>query len=122
MQCLDNLVEHCNFSDATLGKVSRDAMIQLLGILHQRIVDSKPTVRRAAMKLTQTVIHRNPVGVELNLSSAQVRLKDACHQLKLAEEEAEKAVVASEVLMQYDVGEMPRAQLHVGMNGVPCQR
>lgn len=121
MQCLDSLVESSNFSDATLGDGSRNAMTQLLGILHARVEDSRPTVRRAAMKLIQTVIHRNPVGDELDLYSAQARLDAAGLQLQAAEEAASKAVVALEVLMQSDAGDIPRQQLHNGMNDVPCR-
>lgn len=114
LQCLDMLVEHSKYSGATLGENSSRAMERLAGLLHSRIQDVRPTVRRAAMKLTQTFIVRNPIGGDLDLHTAQEAEKEASRQLKHMQKEAE----GRQMLASVGTADGRRSQLHFEVDGV----
>lgn len=107
MQCLSRLVENNIFSEAILGDFLEQAVESLLKLLCSKryVWESKPTVRKAAMKLAQAFMFRCPAGDNLDLQRAK-------YNKEKAEKVLEEVTAAKEArdLLQSTMGDVTHAE------------
>lgn len=87
------LVENQKLSDDNLGNSFGDAILEVAKVALDRITDSKPTVRKAAMKLMQTLLARNQIGDDLDLYSVQQNKRKAQELVDQKQQSADAVVL-----------------------------